>query len=126
MKERHFIANGYGMRRGKVLLGFHRKEKKWLPLGGHIEKGETPEQALRREFREESGLEIEFLTAKNVDRELHPPQRMNLVSAGRHSHINLIYFCRAKDGKIKISRKEYKEMKWFSKENLKKINLNLM
>jgi 8-oxo-dGTP pyrophosphatase MutT (NUDIX family) len=35
-----------------------------LPLGGHIELDEDPEQALFREIKEESGLEIDILSQK--------------------------------------------------------------
>ena len=45
----------------KVLIIHHRKLDKWLPLGGHIELDEDPEQAALREAREESGLDVELL-----------------------------------------------------------------
>ena len=38
---------------GKILLIHHRKLNKWLPLGGHIELDEDPEQAAVREARED-------------------------------------------------------------------------
>mgnify|MGYP003350613910 CR=1 FL=1 len=41
---------------GRVLLVLHRKLKKWLPLGGHIELDEDPEIAALREAREETGV----------------------------------------------------------------------
>jgi len=48
-------------------------------IGGHIEKDETPEQAMRREFREEAGVDIPenewkydaVLTGKNSNWRVH-------------------------------------------------------
>ena len=34
--------------RGKLLLSRHRERHTWETQGGHIEPGETPEQAARR------------------------------------------------------------------------------
>ena len=40
---------------GRLLLSRHRRRTTWETQGGHIEPGETPEQAARRELFEESG-----------------------------------------------------------------------
>ena len=45
----------------KILLIHHRQLNRWLPLGGHIELDENPEQAALREAKEESGLDVELL-----------------------------------------------------------------
>ncbi len=42
--------------RGKLLLSFHSGHQSWETQGGHIEEGETPEDAARRELYEESGV----------------------------------------------------------------------
>ncbi|MCY3572994.1 MAG: NUDIX domain-containing protein [Chloroflexi bacterium] len=42
---------------GRILLHFHRKLKRWLQVGGHLETGESdPALAALREAREETGL----------------------------------------------------------------------
>ena len=53
MKPCHFVATGYIVRDGKTLLVKHKKLHLWLPPGGHIEEGENPDAALRRELLEE-------------------------------------------------------------------------
>ena len=48
---------------GKLLLSRHKKRVTWETQGGHIEPGETPEAAARRELFEESGAaEFELKT----------------------------------------------------------------
>lgn len=48
---------------GKILLSRHKKRLTWETQGGHIEKGETPLDAAKRELYEESGA---------VDYDIHP------------------------------------------------------
>lgn len=40
---------------GKWLFSRHKDRTTWEQQGGHIEEGETPEQAMRRELYEECG-----------------------------------------------------------------------
>jgi len=127
--RKDFVATAFIVRGGKVLLVKHRKLGLWLPVGGHIEKGETPEEALRREALEESGLEIEVLGGpafecedENVSMLLMPHHmQMELIKHDMekaHHHVDLIYFCRAKKGKERLNEKEAYEIKWFSESGL--------
>lgn len=43
---------------GKLLIGRRVRNGTWGHLGGHPEKGETLEQALRREIQEESNMRV--------------------------------------------------------------------
>ena len=51
-------VGGYIIHNNKVLLIHHNKLNLWLPVGGHIDENETPDQALRREIKEEVNLDI--------------------------------------------------------------------
>lgn len=48
--------------RGGWLFSRHRARDTWETQGGHVEPGETPEEAARRELYEESGGIAETLT----------------------------------------------------------------
>ena len=90
---------------GKVLLIHHRKLDKWLPLGGHIELDEDPEQAALREAKEESGLDVELLgerppTTSPGTRALIAPRFLDIHRiSDTHEHIGMIYWARPKAGR---------------------------
>lgn len=49
---------------GKLMLSRHKKRTTWESQGGHIEAGETPLEAAKRELYEESGaIRYEILPA---------------------------------------------------------------
>ena len=89
---------------GKILLIHHRQLDKWLPLGGHIELDEDPEQAALREAREESGLDVELLgerppTTSPGTRALLAPRFLDIHRINdTHEHIGLLYWARPRSG----------------------------
>ena len=64
MKNRSETVLAYLKKNDSYLLLYRNKKEcdlnkgKWIGLGGHIEIGETPEQALKREIKEESNLDV--------------------------------------------------------------------
>jgi len=103
---------------GKILLIHHRKLNKWLPLGGHIELDEDPEQAALREAREESGLEVELLgkrppTTEPGTRALIAPRFLDIHRiTDTHEHIGMIYWARPKTGSVTLAVEEHHDIRW--------------
>ncbi|MBT3315926.1 MAG: NUDIX hydrolase [Anaerolineae bacterium] len=95
---------------GKVLLGKHtyRKCCSWGILAGNLEYGEDPKNAIVRELREETGLEIRV------------EQLLKAVSAKEDHHISLIYACKIVDGVFQPSA-EISAIEYFSPDELPKM-----
>jgi 8-oxo-dGTP pyrophosphatase MutT (NUDIX family) len=102
----------------KVLLVHHRRLDKWLPLGGHIELDEDPEQAALREAREESGLDVELLgerppTTEPGTRALIAPRFLDIHRiTATHEHIGLIYWARPRSGTVTLAVEEHHDLRW--------------
>jgi 8-oxo-dGTP pyrophosphatase MutT (NUDIX family) len=117
-----FIVN-----ESKILLIHHRKLDKWLPLGGHIELDEDPEQAALREAREESGLEVELLgerppTTSPGTRALITPRFLDIHRiSDTHEHIGIIYWARPQNGKLALAAAEHHDIRWCGVEDLETL-----
>ena len=109
---------------GKVLLVHHRKLNKWLPIGGHIELDEDPEQAALREAREESGFEVELVgerppTTEPGTRALLAPRFLDIHRiSDTHEHIGMIYFARPGHGTMTLAEGEHHDICWRGAEEL--------
>jgi 8-oxo-dGTP pyrophosphatase MutT (NUDIX family) len=108
----------------RVLLIHHRKLDKWLPLGGHIELDEDPEQAALREAREESGLDVELIgerppTTEPGTRALIAPRFLDIhCITDTHEHIGMIYWARPKNGTLTLAQLEHHDLRWCSAADL--------
>jgi 8-oxo-dGTP pyrophosphatase MutT (NUDIX family) len=124
----------------KVLLIHHRQLDKWLPLGGHIELDEDPEQAALREAKEESGLDVELLgerapTTAPGTRALIAPRFLDIHRiTDTHEHIGMIYWARPKVGSARgadrtpqrgvpttLAAAEHHDIRWCSAADLDKL-----
>lgn len=109
----------------KVLFIFHRQLDRWLPIGGHIELDENPEQAALREAKEESGLDVELVGDRPpLEKEegflpLLNPRYLDIhLIKAPHWHIGMVYFARVKSGEVKLNVEEHKDIQWLAEKDL--------
>ena len=100
---------------GSCLLTRHRKLRKWLQLGGHVDGEERVERAALREAREESGLQsFELLAPAGLllplDLDVHPiPAR---GSEPEHLHWDVRFLLRAAPGQQLAISDESDDLRW--------------
>jgi ADP-ribose pyrophosphatase YjhB (NUDIX family) len=93
---------------GRVLLLNHvfRSGSGWGIPGGFMEPNEQPHEALRRELREEVGLELEHAEIALV-RNLKKPRQ-----------VEIIFRCRPRGRMGQLSSLEIKSAEWFALDDL--------
>ena len=107
------VAGGVPIGGGRILLGKRSAHRKLYPLtwdmiGGHVEAGETPEQALVREFREEVGIR---------------PTRFHLIDEIIVPEANdraLLFVFRIDgwSGEPRLANNEHSELRWFDTDDI--------
>jgi 8-oxo-dGTP pyrophosphatase MutT (NUDIX family) len=96
--------------RGTV-LHMHKRLHRWLQPGGHLEPGEAPWDAARRESQEETGLVL-----------AHPDGKPRLIhvdvhdAANGHTHLDLRYLLIAPDRDPDPPPGESPDARWFDWE----------
>lgn len=91
---------------GRILLVklTYQRIHPWGLPGGSLEYGETPEEGIRREVREETGWEIEI-------------ERLLFVKTWPPDRVGLYYICRIVDGEFQPSD-EVSEFGYFGLKDL--------
>ena len=117
-KVMHFSVGALIERDGKYLL----IDRVQSPFGfagvaGHIDEGEVAEEALVREVKEESGLDVERFELL-FDEEVSS----NTCRRGIDVHYWYLYKCFVK-GDIKQNIEETKSIGWYTLEEIKKLEL---
>lgn len=131
---RHFTVAVFVVSGCRTLLLYHRAHKMWLPPGGHIEPGETPDEASVREVFEETGLEVTLVGERGLaldqPRQLAIPEGVQLETIGspsdHHEHVDLVYFAAPLPGQgadLHLDPHEVVEAGWYSSSDLTGMDL---
>ena len=140
--HKHFTATAFIVdSKNRTLLLWHKRLRRWMPPGGHIDPDETPQEAARRECKEETGLDVEIvgdaqedLFTKNTHEGcmLKKPIAMLLenipASPERnepaHQHMDFLYLARPLDDaqELILAEEEGEAMRWFTRNDIEALN----
>lgn len=126
---RHFTATVLIVYGDRVLLHRHKKRGILLPVGGHLERDELPQEAAIREAQEEAGLAITLVDTDTTPdaaapdftdaRRLIRPAHLLLIDMNPyHQHIDCIYYARAATDRVQPAPGESAEWHWYSREEV--------
>lgn len=129
--DRHFTVSVYVVHNNRVLLHKHKKAQILLPVGGHIELNELPEEAAIRETFEETGIVVELYDLDslkgqdvNTEREkvlINPVHTIwGEVDKG-HEHIDFVFYATSISEKLKPGENESHSLEWYSESELESI-----
>jgi 8-oxo-dGTP diphosphatase len=107
------VVKGLITHKGQILIG--QKEEyedhpiggEWHILGGHLEHGEQPEEAMKREAKEETGLEVEVHQVIDV-----------MTWSNRNKALSVLYHCEASSSNAE-AKDDLQELKWVSPDEIK-------
>ena len=133
---KHYTASAIILSDGqprKALLLHHRKHGKWLPPGGHQEAYENSLEAVIRETREETGLDIApYLPAPqpfdaNVTIQPLPAfiQEQRVPAHGiepEHYHLDMNYVVRIPEQTVRHAAVEAHDIRWFTLDEINTLD----
>lgn len=119
-----------------------------MPPGGHIDEDETPEDAAKRECKEETGLDVEIIGGEHPNLFKGNPQEGNMLkkpialllenipaseepfdpAQGRrgepaHQHMDFLYIARPiNESQVLFPEEKDQEIRWFTLHEIKALN----
>lgn len=141
--QRHFTATAFVFNdKGQTLLLWHKRFRRWMPPGGHVEPNELPHEAAIRECYEETGLHIviDALPGDNIFSSnpsegcVLPLPHMLLLehipaslerNEPSHQHMDFVYTAHPLDASetvLHMAADEAQHLAWFSLEEIEALS----
>lgn len=124
----HYCASAFiiNPENKKILLVKHSDYSKWLQPGGHIEEGETPEEAARREVYEETGIKITLIGERfpREDDLIRPLGIQCNRKEDGNRFIDIIYAAipNNPEAELQLNNESF-EIGWFSRNELDRMSV---
>lgn len=99
----------------EILLVDHKKAGLWLPSGGHVEFNEHPGETVRREIREELGIEADFL----LESPLFLTVTKTVGNVKQHTDVSLWYVLKGNRCQpLQFDSDEFHQIQWFQLDQI--------
>jgi len=109
----------YSSKAKKIFLVHHKKADKWIPPGGHIEKGELPTNTLTRELQEELGY---TLNKQNMPKPFLLTRVFINNSFPCNEHLDIWYAVETPTDAFVVDPSEFYDTRWVSFDEAEKLS----
>ena len=123
MKERYqrVVAAAFIQKGDRILIAKRSPKAKVFPgmyelPGGKIEFGETPEEALKREIKEELDVEVEVFEPYHVF--------SYIAHEGSAHYVEIAFICELKESEGNIRMLDHDDIQWVTREELEKFEMS--
>lgn len=134
----HYVATGYiyDSQNDRFLLIYHKKLRKWLAPGGHLNEGEEPHEGALREVLEETGQQgriVDLLDGPQVG--VHSVPQLpapfcilyETIPANaredEHMHIDFVYVLEIDTSEtLKPSPREVERIRWIATREVERLD----
>lgn len=112
-----------------------------MPPGGHIDENETPEDAAKRECKEETNLDVEIIGDESHDLFLGNPKEGRMLkkpiamllenipasperNEEAHEHMDFLFVAKPIDESqaVRIAEHESDSMRWFTRDEVQALD----
>src|SRR5208337_819930 len=101
-----------------LIVRSNKWDDKYTVPGGHIELGERAEDAIKREVKEETGLDVEVVRLLLVQQAIYPKHYH------KHEHfVFMDYVCRTKGMNVKLDGRELQDSIWIKPQEALKLEM---
>jgi len=142
--DKHFTATAFIVdSQNRTLLIDHIRLGRWMPPGGHVHEGETPEETAQRECKEETGLDVEIVGDTQDDLFTDNPEEGNMLTKPiamllenipesfergepAHQHMDFLFIAKPIDESQEVlpAEMEGHEIRWFTREEIEALDAN--
>lgn len=128
-----FITTAFIFHENKLLFVLHKKNNLWMHVGGHVEEGESFEDALHREIREEVNLTVQLIdvfdlhmdTTDVVKPQCNPFFIHDGVNPEGKRYVALDYVCKATTSDVTLQESELLDYRWVEEKDIQNLKTYL-
>lgn len=106
---------------GRILLVRDTDTGQWMTIGGAVEVDEPPEDAARREAREEAGIQVDL--GEILDVVGGPGFRIRYPNGDETAYVSTVYSATVVNGTPAPDGDETTDVKWFTPTELAGLDL---